>query len=88
MEKPLKDRMVDASQKDIIKPSATDYAKNIVAKIFGWNKTTPVSETFENIVNESSVNPSPLKQHEKSVADSLYRYHDFYMKHMPYNQRV
>jgi hypothetical protein len=88
MEKPLKDRMVDSSQKDIIKPSATDYVKHVVATLFGWNKTTPVSETFENIVNESSVNPSPHKQYEKSVSDSLHRYHDFYRKHMPYNQRV
>ncbi len=88
MERPLKDRMADTSQKDIIKPSATDYAKNIVATLIGWNKTTPVTETFENIVNESSVNLSPLKQYEKSVSNSLYRYHDFYKKHMPYNQRV
>ncbi len=88
MERPLKERMADTSQNDILKPSATDYAKNIVATLFGWNKTTTVSETFENIVKESSVSRSPLKQYEKSVAGSLHRYNDFYRKHMPYNQRV
>jgi hypothetical protein len=88
MEKPLKERIVDVSQKDIIKPSATDNTKNIVASLFGWDKATPVPATIEDRVNEINANPSPVKQYEKSIEDSLHRYHDFYKKHMPYNRRV
>ena len=88
MEKPLKERMVDVSQKDIIKPSVTDDAKNIVSTLLGWDKTTPVPATIENRVNELGVSPSPFKQYEKSIEDSLHRYHDFNKKHMPYNRRM
>jgi hypothetical protein len=88
MEKPLKERMVDVSQKDIIKPSATDKTKNIVATLLGWDRATPVPTTIEDRVNELNVNPSPAKQYEKSIENSLYRYHDFYKKHMPYNRRL
>jgi len=88
MEKPLKERMVDVSKKDIVKRSATDDVKYIVATLLGWDKATPVPATLEDRVNEISANPSPLKQYEKSIEDSLHRYHDFYKKHMPYNQRV
>ena len=88
MKRPLKERIVDISEKDIVKPSLTDDPKKIVATLFGWGKTTPVSESFENRVNESGVNLSPLKQHEKNVSNSLHRYHDFYRKKMPYNQRM
>ena len=88
MEKPLNDRMVDVSQKDIVKPSAIDDAKNIVATLLGWDKTTPIPATIENRVNELNVYPSPFKQYENRIEDSLHRYHAFYKKHMPYNRRV
>ena len=88
MERPLKERMVDVSQKDIVKRSATDDAKNIVATLFGWDKATPVPATIEERVNKLSVTPSPFKQYEKRIEDSLHRYHDFYKKYMPYNRRV
>ena len=88
MKRSLKERMVDASLKDIVKPSVTDDTKNIVSTLLGWYKTTSVPATIEERVNELCVTPSPFKQYEKKIEDSLYRYHDFYKKHMPYNRRV
>ena len=88
MKSTLKERIVDISQREIVKPSVSGDVKNIVASLFGWKKPTPVFETFENRVNESCVKLSPLKQHEEGVANSLHRYRDFHKRHIPYNQRM
>jgi hypothetical protein len=88
MKSPIKDSMADISKKDIVKPKVADDSRSIVATLFGWNKTTPISETFENRVDDPRASISPLKQHEECVSNSLHRYHDFVRKKMPYNLRM
>jgi hypothetical protein len=87
MEKPIKERIADVSPKEIAKPSVAEHTRNIITSLMGWDRVASIKDPIVYNVPDVRTNPSPLKQYETS-RDGLHKFHDFYKKHIPHNQRV